>query len=113
MSSDDGIYINYACPVCNKLTSSCVQSEAKISQDIDLTKFPDDLTVYIVFLKCTGVDCESPVILLAPVKKEVHDAELMTYIRENWTTHGAACSKGYLPTHPYEVRVWKQLESER
>jgi hypothetical protein len=68
MSSEDGTYINHACPLCNELTRSRIQSEAKI-QDIDLTKFPDDLTVYIVFLKCAGIDCESPVILLAPVKK--------------------------------------------
>jgi hypothetical protein len=111
MSSEDGTYINYACPLCNKLTRSRIQSEAKI-QDIDLTKFPDDLTVYIVFLRCAGIDCESPVILLAPVKKEVTDAELMTHIRENWTNRGAACSKGHVPSYPFEGRVWKQLESE-
>jgi hypothetical protein len=113
MSSADGTYINYACPVCSKLSQSLIESEAKTFQDVDLTKFPDDLTVYVVFLKCAKPDCESPVILLAPTKKEVSDGELMTHIRENWCTHSAVCAKGYPPTHPYEGRIWKLLESER
>lgn len=113
MSSEDGTYINYACPVCSKLSQSRIESEARILQDGDLTKFPDGLTVYIVFLKCARSDCQSPVILLAPAKKEVSDGEFMTHIRENWSTNGAVCGKGYPPTYPYEVRIWKQLESER
>jgi hypothetical protein len=113
VSSEDGTYINYACPVCSKLSQSRIESEAKIFQDVDLTKFSDGLTVYIVFLKCAKPDCESPVILLAPTKKEVSDGEFMTHIRENWSTAGAVCAKGYVPTYPYEVRIRKQLESDR
>jgi hypothetical protein len=112
VSSEDGTYINYACPVCSKLSRSRVESEAKIFQDLDLTKFPDSLTVYIVFLKCAKLDCESPVILLAPTKKDVSDGVFMAHIREDWGTESAVCAKGYPPTYPYEVRIWKQLESE-
>ena len=113
MSSEDGTYINYACPVCSKLSQSRIESEAKILQEGDLTKFPDGLTVYIVFLKCAKPDCESPVILLAPTKKKVSDGEFMTHIRENWSTDSAVCAQGYPPTYPYEGRIWKQLDSER
>jgi hypothetical protein len=106
MSSEDGTYINYACPVCSKLSQSRIESEAKILQEGDVTKFPDGLTVYIVFLKCAKPDCGSPVILLAPTK-------FMTHIRENWSTDSAVCAQGYPPTYPYDGRIWKQLESER
>ena len=113
LMSENNSYINYACPACSVLTRSRVESEAKIFQDVDLAKFPDDLSVYIMFLECAKPDCESPVILLAPVKSEVRDVDLMPHIREHWSTHGAVCAKGYPPTYPYEVRIWKQLESER
>ena len=113
ISSAEGIYINYACPACSKLTRSRVESGANIFQDSNLEKFPDDLAVYIVFLECAKTGCESPVILLAPVKDEVRDVELMAHIREHWSTHGALCAKGHPPTYPYEGRIWKQLEPER
>jgi hypothetical protein len=112
VSSEDGTYINYACPVCSKLSQSRIDSDAKIFPGVDLKKFPDGPTVYIVFLKCAKPDCESPVILLAPTTKQVSDGEFMTHIRERWSTAGAVCAKGYTPTYPYEVRIWKQLESE-
>jgi len=111
-SSENGIYINYACPLCNTLTRSRLGSGAKSPQDADPAKSLDDLAVYIVFLKCANADCESPVILLAPVKNGVRDGDLMAHIRENWSNHGAACAKGHRPSHPYEVRVWKPLEWE-
>jgi len=86
-------------------------SGARIPQDADSAASLGDLAVYIVFLKCANADCESPVILLAPMKNGVQDADLMAHIRENWSNHGAACAKGHRPTHPYEVRIWKPLES--
>lgn len=112
ISLENGIYINYACPVCNKLTRSRVESEASILPDAPLSKSPDDLALYIVFLKCAKPGCESPVILLAPVKNEIRDVDLMAHIRQNWSIHGAECAKGYPPTYPYGVRIWKQLASE-
>lgn len=112
ISSEDGIYINYACPACDRLTRSRVESEARILPDVHLSKSLEGPALYIVFLKCAKTDCESPVVLLAPVKNEVRDVDLMAHIHENWSTQGAACAKGYLPTYPYEVRIWKQLESE-
>lgn len=113
VSSEDGIYINYACPVCNKLTRSRVASEANILPDVKVMKFPDHLDLFIVFLKCSKTACESPVILLAPVKNEVRDGDLIAHIHENWSIDGAACAKGYPPAHPYEVRIWKPVESTR
>jgi len=108
MSSEDGgTYINYACPVCSKLSQSRVEPEAKASRDVD------DLTVYIMFLRCANSNCQSPVILLAPMKKDVGEGELRTQIREAWNTHSAVCANGHPPTHPYEVRIWKLVESER
>lgn len=110
-SSENGIYINYACPLCNKLTRSRLGSGARSPQGADPATSPDDLAVYIVFLKCTKAECESPVILLAPVKNEVRDWDLMAHLRKNWSNHGAACAKGHPPAHPYEARIWKPLES--
>ena len=109
VSSEDGIFINYACPLCGKLTRSRVESRAEVPQDVSATS-SDDLTVYIVFLKCGKTGCESPVILLAPVKNAVRDAHLITHIREHWIAHGAVCAKGHPPVHPYEARIWKQLD---
>jgi len=113
LMSENNIYINYACPACSTLTRSRIESGAKISEDADLAKFPGGLSVYIMFLECAKSDCESPVILLAPVTSEVREVDLMAHIREHWSTHGAVCAKGYPPTYPYAVRIWKQLESER
>ena len=110
-SSETGIYINYACPLCNKLSRSRLGA-GKCPQDAEAAKLLDELAVYIVFLKCANVDCESPVILLAPVKNGMHDPDLMAHIRKNWSNHGAACAKGHRPAYPYEARVWKPLESE-
>ena len=102
--------------MCNGLTRSRIESKAKILPDVDLAKSPDDLAklaVYIVFLKCAKLGCESPVVLFAPVKNDVRGADLMAHIHENWRIHGAVCAKGYPPAYPYELRVWKQLGSER
>ena len=111
-SSEDGIYINYACPACGKLSRARVESGTKTLPDADAAKSSDDLTAHIVFLKCAKTGCESPVILLAPIKNTLHNADLTAHIRENWKTHGAACPKGHPPAHPYEFRIWKQLVSE-
>jgi hypothetical protein len=111
VSSEDGIYINYACPMCGRLTRSRVESGAKTVQNVESAKSPDDLAAYIVFLKCTKAGCESPVILLAPMKNEVREADLIAHIHQHWSAHGAACAKGHPPAHPYEVRIWKQLET--
>jgi hypothetical protein len=111
-SSEDGIYINYACPLCNKLTRSRVELGAKTPQDTYSVKSPDDLAVYIVFLKCAKAGCESPIILLAPAKNAVRDADLTAHIHVNWSAHGAVCAKGHAPAQPFEVRIWKQLASQ-
>ena len=111
ISSEDGIYINYACPACGKLTRSLVES-LKTLPEADAAKCPRDLTDYIVFLKCAKTSCESPVIVLAPAKKTFSEADLKTHIRSNWSNHGAACPKGHPPAHPYELHIWKQVVSE-
>ena len=110
LMSENNIYINYACPVCGELTRSRVEPGDKVIQEAGLAKFPGGISVYIMFLECSKPDCESPVILLAPIKSDVRDIDLMAHIREHWSTHGAVCAKGYPPTCPYKVRIWKQLE---
>ena len=111
LSSEDGIYINYACPTCGKLTRSIVEP-VKSLPDVDSAKCHHDLTACILFFKCTQKDCESPVIVLAPVKNTFHEADLTAHVRKNWTTDGAACAKGHPPAHPYEFHIWKQLVSK-
>lgn len=112
ISSEDGIYINYACPACSKLTRSLVASPVKTLQEADSANCPGDLTAYIVFLKCAKTACESPIIVLAPVKNKSREADLMAHIRENWATQGAACANAHPPAHPYEFHIWKQLVPE-
>lgn len=111
-SSEDGIYINYACPACGKLARALVLPPAKTLQDADAAKSSDDLTAHVVFLKCAETGCESPIILLAPVKNTLHNGDLVAHIRDNWKTLGAACAKNHPPAHPYEFHIWKQLVSE-
>jgi hypothetical protein len=111
ISSEDGIYINYACPACSKLTRSRVASGAKTVHETDATKSGDDLAVYLVFLKCSKKSCESAIILFAPVDT-LREADFVAHIRENWKTGGAGCAKGHPPAHPYEFRIWKQIASE-
>lgn len=112
LSSENAIYINYACPACNKLARSLVEPPVKTLQDADSAKCPGDLTAYIVFLKCAKAGCESPVIVLAPVKSTFQEADLRAHIREKWNSLGAACASGHPPIHPYEFHIWKQLVSE-
>ena len=106
VSSEAGLYINYACPGCSTLTRSHVEPEAEIFEGVDLEKFPDDLTLYVVFLECAKTGCESPVILLAPVPS---GPSLLTEIQTSWTNRGALCAKHFAPLHPYLVRYWKKL----
>ncbi|HKW34739.1 MAG TPA: hypothetical protein VJN92_17145 [Candidatus Acidoferrum sp.] len=111
LASEDGIYINYACPTCGKLTRSLVESVTTLPK-VDSAKCHGDLTTYVVFLKCEKSGCESPVIVLAPVKNTFREADLAAHIRKNWATHDAACAKGHPPARPYESHIWKQLVSE-
>ena len=108
--SEDERRINYACPRCNKLTLSRVLP-ATLFDEVVLGEFPVDLNVYAVTLACVKTGCESPVILLAPVKGEIREEDLLTHIRTNWSTHGALCAANFPPLHPYEVRIWEKLEA--
>jgi hypothetical protein len=109
VSSEDELYINYACPFCNKLTRSLVQHEKMFDfAEAELLRFPDDMTEYAVSLGCAKVGCESPVILLAPVKLDI--THLAQHIGNCWEPHGAACAKGHSPAQPFEVLVASELK---
>jgi hypothetical protein len=79
VSLKDGTHINYACPECNTLTRSLVVRGANVFREVDLSKFPDDLTLYGVSLQCAKTGCESRVILLAPVKREIDEDDWMKW----------------------------------
>ena len=102
-------YINYACPECNLLTRSLVVRGAKIFRDMDLSKFPVDLTLYAVSLKCAKTGCESRVILLAPVKREVSEEEWLRHAQTKWRNHSALCANKHQPIYPLEVHNWEKL----
>src|ERR1035437_7956802 len=82
-SLPDATYINYACPRCKTLTRSPLAREGRIVLDTDRSKLLADLTVYCVFLRCVQEDCESRVILLAPVKRAVIEQELPMHAQTN------------------------------
>jgi hypothetical protein len=103
----DGRYINFACPECNMLTRSPLRT-ARLFPEVDLSKFPDDLRLYVVSLQCAEGNCESPVILLAAVKIEIEEADWTMHAQTNWHNHNAACANGHPPKAPLEIRGWMQ-----
>jgi hypothetical protein len=108
-SFEGDAYINYACPSCNHLTRSRVEPGCKVFEGVDLSRLP---VAYAVYLECEKTRCDSRVILLAPVKIEMCEADLLAHIETNWKTHGALCADNFAPIRPYEIRIWKKLEEE-
>lgn len=95
-------YINYACPECNTLTQSPILPGAKVFRDVDLSKFPDDLTVEIVSLECDATDCKSPVILLSAVKHEAGKPVFASSAMSVWHNHSAQCANHHPPRLPLD-----------
>jgi hypothetical protein len=104
--SEGDTYINYACPQCNTLMRSLVVRGAKVFREVDLSKFPDDLTLYGVSLQCAKTGCESRVILLAPVKREISEEDLLTHMQTNWRNLSALCANNHRPIYPLEIHEW-------
>lgn len=113
VSNEAGKWINYACPLCNSVTRSLVAPVVKIFDRVDLSKFPDDVIEFGVSLECAKSGCESPVILLAPMRRDIGEDRYLEYMQKNWTTQGAACLKGSVPLYPFEVRVMTDLLKNR
>jgi hypothetical protein len=99
-------HINYACPECNTLMRSLVVRGANVFREVDLSKFPDDLTLYGVSLQCAKTGCESRVILLAPVKREIDEDEFSTHMQTNWRNRSALCANDHRPIYPLQIRDW-------
>ena len=106
VSLKDGTHINYACPECNTLTRSLVVRGANVFREVDLSKFPDDLTLYGVSLQCAKTGCESRVILLAPVKREIGEDEFSTHMQTNWRNRSTLCANDHRPIYPLQIRDW-------
>ena len=102
VSNGDGIWINYACPECNRLTRSLVALEIKAFEGL-LSKFLDDVAECGVSLECAKSGCKSPVILLAPMRRDIDNRH--RYVQENWEQLSAACLQDFPPISPLEVRV--------
>lgn len=100
---EDVRYINYACPECNTLTQSPILP-AKVFRDVDLSKFPADLTVEILSLECDATDCVSPVILLAGTKHKEGKPAFATAKMHLWRTHSAQCANHHPPRLPLGFR---------
>ena len=109
VTTGDDLFVNYACPQCSTLTRSLVDSGAKFFAGVDLSKFPDDMTEFGVLLGCASPNCESPVILLAPIPSTVDLDQLTQHIGTNWKTNGACCLKGFPPAQPFEIRMARPL----
>jgi hypothetical protein len=105
-------YINFACPECNALTRSLVVPGAKVFREVDLSKFPDDLELYVVSLLCAIDSCESRIQLLAPVKRAVREEELPMHAQTNWRNHNAACLNNHPPSYPFRVGGWMKAWPE-
>ncbi len=103
-SIGDEKHINYACPECNTLALSRVVRGAKIIRDMDLSKFPDDLRIFVVSLECDQKGCESPVILLAGVKAEILEAPPLIHMQTKWHNRSAVCESGNSPAFPLSIR---------
>ena len=94
--------INYACPECNYLTLAPL-GEVKIFQDVDLSRFPDDLTIYFVSLACADSNCQSRVVVLAPAKNEVLGVSVSSPNLMSWRNHNATCANGHPPANPLQI----------
>lgn len=108
----DALYINYACPECNLLTLSPVVPQGKIFQGVDLSKFPDDLTDWIVTLECEGKGCESRVILLGAVKRELGSEVSLLEGMNRWRIHNAQCQSNFAPASQLRLVHAEKLPHE-
>jgi len=70
---------------------------------MDLSAFPHDLTLYGVSLQCAKTGCESRVLLLALVKREIPEDELSTHMQTNWRNHSALCANDHRPIYPLQI----------
>ena len=68
---------------------------------VDSPKFPEHLVVYTLSLKCAKKGCGFPVVLVAPVKKEVRESDLLARILRDLNLQGAVCAQGFPPASPY------------
>jgi hypothetical protein len=105
--SQDERHINYACPECNHLALSLVVPGGRVDPEVNLKKFPDDLTNWLVVLRCEKIGCESRVILLAPVKHEGGKEVALTEAMSQWRNHSARCANNHPPLYPLDsVTAW-------
>jgi hypothetical protein len=108
-SYEDGVYINYLCPSCSYLSRSAVPLEVKTFDVRNLAKHPDDLSDFLVYLKCERKNCKSPVVLLAPVKLGAKFDDLVQVAHTAWKLMGAACDCGHPPIHPFQIREYEYI----
>lgn len=107
--SEDGRYINYACPLCNSVTRSPVVWGANVFEGADLSKFPGGLIEFAVILECAKSGCKSPVVLLAPMRSDIPEDKRQEYMQQNWMLQGAACLENFPPLVPFDVRLMIDL----
>lgn len=101
-ASRDGTRLNYACPECKTLTSSPL-GEVKILSDIDFSRLTAGATIYFVSLRCAKANCDSRVVLLAPVKSEVRGQVAPPPSCGRWRNQSAVCGNNHPPAQPLEV----------
>ena len=110
-SYEDGVYINYLCPLCSCLSRSAVPLDVKTFDVRNLSKHPDDLSDYLVYLECERKHCKSPVVLFAPVKVGTKPDDLVQLSHTAWKRMGTgvACDCGHPPRHPFKIREWEHI----
>jgi hypothetical protein len=105
----DGVRINYACPVCNHLSRSDVPRRMHAFPLEDGSRHPDDVIDLAVILECEKEGCESPVLLLAPMRSGITPGKVQQHIEEVWGIYGARCAKGFTPKIPFGIRRIEEI----
>lgn len=107
-SYEGGVYINYACPVCNRLSRADVPHDLRPLDPKDRSRHPDDLMALVVTLECEKTGCETPLEVFAPVKRDTTPDGYATHVAAQWKQHSAACHNSHPPRQPLKIRKQPQ-----
>jgi hypothetical protein len=102
-------WLNFACPMCG-IVSRQDRPPAGLHRfdEVGWRQYPDDMSVFIVALRCNHRECKSNVVVLAALKPNLSEREVQKSADE-WKMGDAECLNGARPILPFEVitaRKW-------
>jgi len=92
--------IPYACPACNHLGVADVPIVSKLFDFLDRKRHPDDAVEFLVHLECEQDNCESRIIVFAPMERGTGDDQAKLRMKQ-WIRSDLKCQQGHPLRHPY------------